>query len=79
MLKRGRFHFLSSCQPLKHLQSAQSPIQPLAIMQALHNQNLDDKLVDWYYNFLTHRHLITEHNGVSHEGNLGISFPQRGV
>ena len=40
-------------------QAAFDTIQPLAIKQALHNHNLDDKLVDWFYNFLTHRHLIT--------------------
>ena len=61
------------------IQAAFDTIQPLAIKQALHNHNLDDKLVDWYYNFLTHRHLITEHNGVTYEGNIGIGFPQGGV
>ena len=44
------------------IQAAFDTIQPLAIKQALYNLNMDDKLVDWYYNFLTHRHLITEHN-----------------
>ena len=60
------------------IQAAFDTIQPLAIKQALHNHNLDDKLVDWYYNFLTLRHLITEHYGVTYEG-IGIGFPQGGV
>ena len=30
------------------IQAAFETIQPLAIKQALHNHNLDDKLVDWY-------------------------------
>ena len=58
------------------IQAAFITIQPLGIKQALHNHNLDDKLVNWYYNFLTQRHLITEHNGVTYEGNIGIGFPQ---
>ena len=37
-------------------------------------KNKLDELVGWYYNFLTHRHLITEHNGVTYEGNIGIGF-----
>ena len=61
------------------IQAAFHTIQPLAIKQALHNHNLDDKLVDWYYNSLTHRHLKTEHNGFTFEGNIGICFPQGGV
>ena len=61
------------------IQAAFDTIQPLAIKQALRNHNLDDKLVDWFYNFLRHRHLITEHNGASYEGNIGIGFPKGGV
>ena len=61
------------------IQAVFDTIQLLAIKQALHNHNLNDKLVDWYFSFLTHRHLITEHNGVTYEGNIGIGFPQGGV
>ena len=28
---------------------------------------------------MTHRHQLTEHNGVTYEGNIGIGFPQGGV
>ena len=61
------------------IQAVFNTIQPLAIKQALHNHKLNDKLVDWYYNLLTHRHLITELNGVTYEDNIGIIFPQGGV
>ena len=39
---------------------------------------LDTTKIGWYYTFLTHRHLITEHNGITYRGNIGIGFPQRG-
>ena len=62
-----------------NIQSAFDTITPTSIKEALLKHNLDDKLVGWYYTFLTHRHLITEHNGVTYEDNIGIGFPQGGV
>ena len=61
------------------IQAAFDTITPSSIRQALTTYNLDDMLVGWYYNFLTHRHLMTEYNGTTYEGNIGIGFPQGGV
>ena len=61
------------------IQAAFDTITPTSIKEALLKHNLDTRLVGWYYTFLTHRHLITEHNGIKYEGNIGIGFPQGGV
>ena len=47
------------------IQAAIDTITPTSMKEAPLKHNLDDKLVGWYYTFLTHRHLITEHNGVT--------------
>ena len=54
-------------------------MQPAAIKQALLLHNLNPEIAEWYHGFLIHRHLITEHNGIIQEGNIGIGFPQGGV
>ena len=51
------------------IQAAFDTITPSSIKEALLKHNLDKRLVGWYHTFLTHRHLITEHNGVTYEGN----------
>ena len=51
-------------------------ITPTSIKEALLKHNLDDYLVGWYFTFLTHRPLITEYNGVTYEGNIGIGIPK---
>ena len=61
------------------IQAAFDTIQPNAIKQALIKHNLNTQMVNWYYKFLINRHLITEHNGIKYEGNIGIGFPQGGV
>ena len=61
------------------IQAAFDTITPSSIKDALLKHNLDNRLVEWYHNFLTHRHLITEHNGTTYEGNIGIGFLQGGV
>ena len=61
------------------IQAAFDTITPVSIKEALLKHNLDNRLVEWYHTFLTHRHLITEHNGVRYEGTIGIGFPQREV
>ena len=58
------------------IQAAFDTITPTSIRRALIQHNLDGRLVDWYYTFLTHRHLITEHNSITYEGNIGIGFPR---
>ena len=58
------------------IQAAFDTITPSSIKEALLKHNLDTRLVGWYHSFLTHRHLITEHNGVTYKGNIGIGFPQ---
>ena len=61
------------------IQAAFDTIQPRAIRQALLDHKLNPDIVEWYHKFLTHRHLTTEYNGVTYEGNIGIGFPQGGV
>ena len=61
------------------IQAAFDTILPNAIRQALLKHKLSPELAEWYHGFLIHRHLITEHNGVMHEGHIGIGFPQGGV
>ena len=61
------------------IQAAFDTITPSLIKEELLKHKLDKRLVGWYYSFLTHRHLITECNGTTYEGNIGIGFPQGGV
>ena len=61
------------------IKDAFDTITPTSIKEALLRHNLDDKLAGCYYTFLTHRHFITEHNGITYQGNSGIGFPQGGV
>ena len=61
------------------IQAAFDTITPVSIKKALLEHDLDEKLVGWYYTFLTHRHLLTEHNRVQYKGKISIGFPQGGV
>ena len=47
--------------------------------QALLEHNLNPILVEWYYNYLTHRNLYTEHNGKTATATIKFGFPQGGV
>ena len=40
---------------------------------------MDKSMADWYHSFLKHRHIISEYNGITYEGNKGTGFPQGGV
>ena len=62
-----------------NIQATFDTITPFSIKEVLLKHNLDSRLVELYYTFLTHRHLITEYNGITFEGNIGIGFPQGGV
>ena len=61
------------------IQAAFDTIQPKAIKEALINHNIDPQMVEWYYNYLTRRHMITEYNGETFEAQIGLGFPQGGV
>ena len=61
------------------IQAAFDTIKPEAIKDALLEHNINPLMVNWYYNYLCHRNLHTEHNGESASATIRIGFPQGGV
>ena len=61
------------------IQAAFDTILPDAIRTELLNHNINPTMVEWYYDYLCHRNLFTEHNGESASATIRIGFPQGGV
>ena len=61
------------------IQAAFDTILPEAIKDALLEYNIHPLMVEWYYDYLCHRNLYTEHNGDSASATIRIGFPQGGV
>ena len=54
-------------------------IKPVHIRQSLLNKEVDPKLVEWYYKYITERHLTLESDGHEIKTSVDIGFPQGGV
>ena len=60
------------------IQSAFDTIAPKYIKSRLLEHNLDEDLVNWYYDYLTHRNLITNITGHKDKVTIRVGFPQGG-
>ena len=58
------------------IQAAFDTILPDAIRTKLLNHNINPTMVEWYYDYLCHRNLYTEHNGENASATIRIGFPQ---
>ena len=61
------------------IQAAFDTIKPEKIRDELTAKGVENIITNWYYNYLTHRNVVTTHNGISSEGTINIGFPQGGV
>ena len=61
------------------IQAAFDTILPETIKHALLQHNIDTNIVNWYYNYISHRNIYTEQLGVKASGTIGIGFQQGGV
>ena len=61
------------------IQGAFDTIQPNYIRTKLLEHGGNENMVNWYYNYLTHRNLKTTVGGYSGEVTINIGFPQGGV
>ena len=61
------------------IQAAFDTILPSAIRTELLNYNINPIMEEWYYDYLCHRNLYTEHDGESASATIRIGFPQGGV
>ena len=61
------------------IQAAFDTIKPSLIKRKLLEHGGDEKMVNWYYNYITHRNLHAEINGEKYVTTTKIGFPQGGV
>lgn len=56
------------------IQAAFDTIAPETIRTALLDHNVNPMMVEWYYEYLTHSNLQTDHNGAKANATLSIGF-----
>ena len=61
------------------IQAAFDTICPKHIKASLLKHGADPDLAEFYYNYITHRHLTTTIGGFTHTITVGTGFPQGGV
>ena len=61
------------------ISSAFDTIRPNHVRRALLDHGGDPEMVQWYYNYITHRDIIVEMHGDEVRFTTGIGFPQGGV
>ena len=61
------------------ISAAFDSIKPGHIRQALLKHGGDPEMVQWYYNYITHRDIEIEMHGISKSFTTGLGFPQGGV
>ena len=61
------------------IQAAFDTICPKHIKASLLKHGADPDVAEFYYNYITHRHLTTTIGGYTHTITVGIGFPQGGV
>ena len=61
------------------IQAAFDTISPEFIKERLYHHGGDKDLVEWYYNYLTHRNITTEIGGYEAKNTIRVGFPQGGV
>lgn len=61
------------------IQAAFDTIQPRCIQDALEEKGVDSLIHNWYYDYLTHRNVVTTYNNEEARGTISIGFPQGGV
>ena len=61
------------------IQGAFDTISPLHIKQTLKQQGGHVGMINWYYNYLTHRNLLADIGGYKGEVSINIGFPKGGV
>ena len=61
------------------IQAAFDTISPAYIRDCLIEKDLDSDAIAWYYNYLTHRNLLTNITGYEGNVTIDIGFPQGGV
>jgi len=61
------------------IQAAFDTIKPQAIVDALIKHGGDPEMVNWYYEYITHRNIFTEINGSKISKTIKVGFPQGGV
>ena len=61
------------------IQAAFDTIQPRCIKTALEERGVSSLISNWYFDYLTHRNVVTTYNNESARGTISIGFPQGGV
>ena len=61
------------------IQAAFDTIDPGHIRNALLEKNINNDMVNWYYEYITHRNIITTINDTTVKQTKGMGFPQGGV
>ena len=61
------------------IQAAFDSITPEVIKQSLLDHGGEPQLIQWYYNYLTHRNLSTTLQNHTYTASNAIGFPQGGV
>ena len=61
------------------ISSAFDSIKPSHVRRALPDHGGDPEMVQWYYNYITHRDIEVEMHGVMSKFSTGVGFPQGGV
>ena len=61
------------------IQAAFDTIHPECIRGALEDKGVDSLITNWYYDYLTHRNVVTEYNNEVARGTISVGFPQGGV
>ena len=61
------------------IQAAFDTIKPALIKEKLLEHGGDSKMVNWYYNYITHRNINVEIQGIKVSLTTRLSFPRGGV
>ena len=61
------------------ISAAFDSIKPSHVRQALLKHGGDPEMVQWYFNYITHRDILIEMHGVCKTFTTGLGFPQGGV
>ena len=61
------------------MQAAFDTIEPTHIRDALQRKGIKQEITDWYYNYITHRNIEININGIEVKRTIATGFPQGGV
>ena len=61
------------------IQAAFDTIEPTHIRDALQRKGIKQEITDWYYNYITHRNIEININGIEVKRTIKTGFPQGGV